>query len=75
VKHHLQENEWSYAKIIGMVQEWCGRNCASLVSERYGENKDELIQTGGSVAAAGTESHDIHDAQRGNHQEDMDGRI
>ena len=22
VKHHLQENEWSYAKIIGMVQEW-----------------------------------------------------
>ena len=38
VKHHLQENEWSYAKIIGMVQERCGRNCASL-----GENKNELI--------------------------------
>jgi uncharacterized protein YjbJ (UPF0337 family) len=44
VKLDLQENERSYAKIIGMVQERYGRNCASLVRERYGEHKDELMR-------------------------------
>jgi hyperosmotically inducible periplasmic protein len=44
VKHDLQENERSYAKIIGMIQERYGRNCANLVRERYGENQDELMK-------------------------------
>lgn len=38
----LQENERSYDKIIGMLQERYGRNCATLVRERYDGNKDEL---------------------------------
>jgi len=38
----LQENERSYDKIIGMLQERYGRNCAALVRERYDGNKDEL---------------------------------
>ena len=44
MKHDLQENERSYDKIIGMVQERYGRDCASLARERYGENKDELMK-------------------------------
>lgn len=40
----LQENERSYDKIIGRLQERYGRNCATLVRERYGENKDELMK-------------------------------
>ena len=44
MNHDLQENERSYDKIIGMVQERYGRDCASLVRERYGENKDELMK-------------------------------
>src|SRR6185295_13993133 len=44
MNHDLQENERSYDKIIGMVQERYGRDCASLARERYGENKDELMK-------------------------------
>jgi uncharacterized protein YjbJ (UPF0337 family) len=44
MKNDLQENERSYDKIIGMLQERYGRNCASLVRERYGEHKDELMK-------------------------------
>jgi hyperosmotically inducible protein len=40
----LQENEGSYDKIIGMLQERYGGNYVSLVRERYGENKDELMK-------------------------------
>lgn len=40
----LQENERSYDKIIGRLQERYGRNCALLVRERYGGNKNELMK-------------------------------
>jgi uncharacterized protein YjbJ (UPF0337 family) len=40
----LQQNEGSYDKIIGMLQERYGDNCVSLVRERYGEKKDELMK-------------------------------
>ena len=45
--NHLQEDEQSYDKIIGMLQERYGRNCAALVRERYDGNKDELMQWAG----------------------------
>jgi uncharacterized protein YjbJ (UPF0337 family) len=44
MKHDLQENERSYDKIIGMLQERYGGNCATLAREQYGENKDELMK-------------------------------
>src|SRR5512141_273189 len=44
MNHDLQENERSYDKIIGMLQERYGRNCAGLARERYNENKDELMK-------------------------------
>jgi uncharacterized protein YjbJ (UPF0337 family) len=44
MKHDLQENERSYDKIIGMLQERYGGNCAGLVRERYDGNKDELMK-------------------------------
>jgi len=44
MENDLQENEGSYDKIIGMLQERYGGNCVSLVRERYGENKDELMK-------------------------------
>ena len=44
MKHDLRENEGNYDKIIGMLQERYGENCASLARERYGENKDELMK-------------------------------
>jgi uncharacterized protein YjbJ (UPF0337 family) len=33
----LQEDEQSYDKIVGMLQERYGSNCVSLVREQYGE--------------------------------------
>ena len=44
MENDLQENEGNYDKIIGMLQERYGGNCVSLVRERYGENKDELMK-------------------------------
>jgi len=44
MENDLQENEGSYDKIIGMLQERYGGNCVSLVRDRYGENKDELMK-------------------------------
>jgi uncharacterized protein YjbJ (UPF0337 family) len=44
MENDLQENEGSYDEIIGMLQERYGGNCVSLVRERYGENKDELMK-------------------------------
>ena len=44
MKYDLQENEWGYDKIIGMLQERFGGHCASLARERYGESKDELMK-------------------------------
>jgi len=44
MENDLQENEGSYDKIIGMLQERYGGNCVSLVRGRYGENKDELMK-------------------------------
>jgi uncharacterized protein YjbJ (UPF0337 family) len=43
-ENDLRENEKRYDKIIGMLQERYGDNCASLARERYGENRDELIK-------------------------------
>jgi uncharacterized protein YjbJ (UPF0337 family) len=40
----LQQIEGSYDKIICMLQERYGGNCVSLVRERYGEKKDELMK-------------------------------
>jgi len=44
IDNDLQQNEGSYDKIIGMLQERYGGNCASLVRERYGEKKEELMK-------------------------------
>jgi uncharacterized protein YjbJ (UPF0337 family) len=44
MENGLQEEEGNYDKIIGMLQERYGGNCVSLVRERYGENKDELMK-------------------------------
>jgi hypothetical protein len=38
------QTEGGYDKIIGMLQERYGGNCVSLVRERYGEKKNELIR-------------------------------
>lgn len=43
----LQQIEGSYEKILGMLQERYGANCVSLVRERYGEKKNELISWAG----------------------------
>jgi uncharacterized protein YjbJ (UPF0337 family) len=43
-ENDLRENEGSYDKIIGMLQERYGGNCISLVRERYGENTEELMK-------------------------------
>lgn len=40
----LQQFEGSFEKILGMLQERYGSNCASLVREQYGEKKEELIK-------------------------------
>ncbi len=44
MENDLQENKRSYDKIIGILQERYGRNCATLVRERYGGNRDELMK-------------------------------
>jgi hyperosmotically inducible periplasmic protein len=44
MNHDLQEDEWNYDKIIGMLQEGYGRNCDRLARERYNENKDEPMK-------------------------------
>ncbi len=43
----LQQNEGRYDRIIGMLQERYGSRCVSLVCERYGDKKDELIRWAG----------------------------
>jgi uncharacterized protein YjbJ (UPF0337 family) len=40
----VKQIEGSCDKIIGMLQERYGGNCVSLVWERYGEKKEELIK-------------------------------
>ena len=40
----LQQIEGNYDKIIGLLQERYSGNCVSLVRERYGEKKDELMK-------------------------------
>jgi uncharacterized protein YjbJ (UPF0337 family) len=40
----LQQIEGSYDKIIGMLQERYGGNCASLVREHYGNKRHELMK-------------------------------
>jgi uncharacterized protein YjbJ (UPF0337 family) len=40
----LQQLEGSYDKIIGMLQERYGGNCAGLVREQYGNKKLELMK-------------------------------
>jgi len=47
INDDLQQNEGSYDKIIGMLQERYGGNCVSLVRERYSEKKNELISLAG----------------------------
>jgi uncharacterized protein YjbJ (UPF0337 family) len=42
--NNLQQIEGNYDKIIGMLQERYGGNCVSLVRERYGKKKDELMK-------------------------------
>lgn len=42
----LQEDERSYDKIIGMLQEPYASYCASLARGRFGENKDEPMKWG-----------------------------
>jgi hyperosmotically inducible protein len=44
IKNDLQQNEGSYDKIIGRLQERYGSHSVSLVRERYGKNKDELMK-------------------------------
>lgn len=43
----VQQNEGRYDRIIGMLQERYGSHCVSLVRERYGKKKDELIRWAG----------------------------
>ena len=43
----LRQIEGSFDKILGMLQERYGGNCASLVQERYGTSKHELISWAG----------------------------
>ena len=44
IDNDLQQNEGNYDKILGMLQERYGGNCVSLVRERYGERKEELME-------------------------------
>jgi uncharacterized protein YjbJ (UPF0337 family) len=44
IDNDLQQIEGSYDKIIGMLQERYGGNCASLVQEQYGNKKHELMK-------------------------------
>jgi uncharacterized protein YjbJ (UPF0337 family) len=44
IDNDLQQIEGSFDKIIGMLQERYGGNCVSLVQERYGERKEELMK-------------------------------
>jgi uncharacterized protein YjbJ (UPF0337 family) len=44
VDNDLQQIEGSFDKVIGMLQERYGGNCVSLVRERYGEKKEELMK-------------------------------
>ena len=44
VDDDLQQIEGSFDKILGMLQERYGGNCASLAREQYGEKKNELIR-------------------------------
>ena len=44
IDNDLQQNEGNYDKILGMLQERYGGNCVSLVRERYGERKEELMK-------------------------------
>ena len=40
----VQQSEGSFDKILGMLQERYGGNCASLAQERYGDNNDEFMK-------------------------------
>ena len=44
IDNDLQQIEGSFNKILGMLQERFGSNCVSLVRERYGEKKEELMK-------------------------------
>jgi uncharacterized protein YjbJ (UPF0337 family) len=44
MENDLQQHEGSYDKIIGMLQERYGGNCASMVREQYGNKKHELMK-------------------------------
>ena len=44
VDNDLHQIEGSFDKVIGMLQERYGGNCVSLVRERYGERKEELMK-------------------------------
>ena len=44
MKNDLLQNQGSYDKIIGMLQERYGGRCAGMVRERYGENRNELLR-------------------------------
>ena len=44
IDNDLQQSEGRHDKFIGMLQERYGGNCVSLVRERYGEKKDELMR-------------------------------
>ncbi|MEO6306560.1 MAG: CsbD family protein [Nitrospiraceae bacterium] len=43
-ENDLRENDGSYDKIIGLLQQRYGGTCVSLVRERYGERKEELMK-------------------------------
>jgi uncharacterized protein YjbJ (UPF0337 family) len=47
IDDEVQQAEGGYDKIIGMLQERYGTHCGSLVRERYGGKKDELIRWAG----------------------------
>jgi len=47
INDDLQQNEGSYDKIVGMLQERYDGNCVSLVRDRYSEKKNELISLAG----------------------------
>jgi len=47
INDDLQQNDGSYDKIGGMLQERYGGNCISLVRERHSEKKNELISLAG----------------------------
>ena len=44
IDNDLQQIEGSFDKILGQLHEQYGGNCVSLVRERYGEKKEELMK-------------------------------